>query len=287
MGSQQRSAAATPPGCANCGTALAGEWCHACGQRRLRDRDRRLPQLLGEFLSTATDLDSRFWRSLRALLFQPGLIASDHIAGRRQRWMAPVSLFLLANVLYFVSPALTDFNLPLHSQLQQPHALWTESLVTERVAERAGTQPGYALADYAREYDAATADVGKLQIIVHVPFLALALLVLFRSRRWYFAEHFVVALTLFTFLLMVVQLVLMPLAALLDLVGSAPASMSLGLKLGFGGLVVAHFALALRRVYQCRWWAAWLAPVVLLAWLLLVNLFFYRSLQFLVSFAVS
>lgn len=104
--------------CANCGAAMHGEYCAACGQRRFRAEDRRLGHLFVEFLHGLTDLDGRLWRSLRALALQPGRIASDWSAGRRAAWISPIRLFLLANLLYFLAPVLTDLSLPLHNQVR-------------------------------------------------------------------------------------------------------------------------------------------------------------------------
>ena len=97
--------------CANCDAVLEGEYCAACGQRRFRPRDRRMAHLLGESFVALTEFDGRIWRSLRAALLQPGRIARDWIEGRRARWISPVRLFLLANLLYFLAPldALPDW----------------------------------------------------------------------------------------------------------------------------------------------------------------------------------
>jgi hypothetical protein len=49
--------------CSNCGTSLAGEFCHACGQKRFVDSDRRFGHLLHHFIMSATDLNGRLWQS--------------------------------------------------------------------------------------------------------------------------------------------------------------------------------------------------------------------------------
>ena len=162
--------------CANCATALVGDYCHQCGQRRLRTEDRHFVALIGQFWEGLTDLDSRFWRSFLRLLFRPGLLSRDYIAGRRQHWMSPVGLFLLANVLYFFSPGLTDFDLPFDNQVQgdlalasladpirqrpevqekyghwggQAHSVITSDWVRQRIAARQQQNPSYSVVDYA------------------------------------------------------------------------------------------------------------------------------------------
>ena len=308
--------------CRNCEALLHGRFCAECGQRRLGEGDRRLGHLLGQFFGALTDLDSRFWRSFRALLFRPGRLSRDYIDGRRARWLAPVTVFVLVNVLYFLAPALTDFSLPFYNQVPghlalasfeneaelspQAHerirdwpgqlhspltAPWVERRIERRNAdqlERSGGRQGYTVADYARRYDAAVNEISKVLIVLHVPFIALALMLVFRARRLYYAEHFVVALHLFAFIVLFIEISLGP--------------MSLVAASGFGGewfrgfwswwrplgaaLVFAYVAVALRRVYDVGWWWAVGAGTLTLL-TLAVSHFVYRLMQFLVIFAIT
>src|SRR5687767_9581425 len=97
-----------PVACSNCAMPLTHEYCGHCGQRRFRPEHRRLRHLFGQFFGALTDLDSRVWRSVRALAFQPGRLTRDWFAGRRAYWMSPIALFLLANLLFFLAPAISD-----------------------------------------------------------------------------------------------------------------------------------------------------------------------------------
>lgn len=287
--------------CANCGEILRGPYCHGCGQKRMADGDRRLGHLLGQLFAAATDLDGRFWRSLRALLFQPGRLSRDYLDGRRRHWLAPMTLFLLANVLYFLSPGtLTDFNLPLSDQMSQVHSRITNPWVMQRIAERDralqarraalpearrdAAPARYTLADYARDYGAQAGNVGKALIIVHIPFLAVGLALMFRRRRLYFAEHAVVATHLFTFTLLYIQLVMLPLGWLLDRMGRIEGPIAFWLVMATLALMGLHYARAVRRVYAPPGWLSLLAPVLLITVMMLGNLYLYRTLQFLVTF---
>jgi hypothetical protein len=289
--------------CANCGEILAGAYCQACGQKRILEQDRRLGHLLRQGFAVITDLDGRFLRSLRALAFQPGRLSRDYLDGKRRHWMSPMALFLLANVLYFVLPyGVTDFNLPLHNQLQgQPHSSftsgWVESRVQAREEARRMRRPAgaplasvasYDLAEYARAYDARAGDVGKALIVVHIPFLALGLWAVYWRRRRYFAEHLVVATHLFTFMLLFVQLVLLPGGWLYAVLGFATGSgLPPVVSAVTAGVLGGYFALALRRSYDAPWWQALLLPLPLLLLMMTGSVYAYRTLQFLVTFAVT
>lgn len=290
--------------CGNCGEILRGAYCHGCGQKRLADGDRRLGHLLRQAFGVLSDLDGPLWGSLRALFFQPGRLSRDYLDGRRRRWMSPVGLFLLANVLYFLSPGtLSDFNLSLQNQLMQPHSAVTRPWLVQRLAERDAAAkarwerlpearrskqpPDYTLAEYAVAYDAQSGNVGKALIVVHIPVLALGLMLAFRRRGLYFAEHVVVATHQFTFLLLYIQLVMLPLGWIAMQAGYAATGMPLWAKLGMLGIVWTYLSLSLRRVYQAHWAYALALPLALNLLLLAANLWVYRFLQFAITFALS
>jgi hypothetical protein len=300
--------------CRNCGAAMAGKWCHACGQKCVTDRERGLRHLLGDAFQQVTDLDGKLLRSLRLLLFSPGTLSRDWMDDRRARHASPVSLFLIANVLYFFAPALTDFNLPFADQVPgtmalrslddaselspehrrglersagQRHSRWTVPIVERKVAARAATDPGYDLRQLARDYDNEAGIVGKVLMIVHVPIIALALaLVYVRQRRW-FAGHFVVALHLFTFLLLFVQVVVTPLHWLPEGAGVAlPPAFFATVAVVLAGTLCTYFLLACRKAYGVGWLASASGLLAVLFGLWFANLWVYRTLQFLVTLAL-
>ena len=49
-----------------------------------------------------THADSRLWRTLTALLFKPGRLTREFLAGRRARYLPPVRLYLVLSVLFFL-----------------------------------------------------------------------------------------------------------------------------------------------------------------------------------------
>jgi len=97
------AAAVTPPAlrCANCGAPVAGRYCSACGQRREPP-----VHSLWHFTRLATEdlthADSRLWRTLAALLFKPGYLTAQFLAGRRTSFLPPVRLYLVLSVVFFV-----------------------------------------------------------------------------------------------------------------------------------------------------------------------------------------
>ena len=86
--------------CRNCGEVLRGEFCHRCGQP---ERHLRAPirSLLAEWLQEYATLDTRFLRSFISLLFRPGFLTNEYIAGRRARYIPPLRLYLFVSVVFF------------------------------------------------------------------------------------------------------------------------------------------------------------------------------------------
>lgn len=95
------TAAPATPHCDNCGASVAGRYCGNCGQRFEPP-----VHSLGHFLTVAfedvTHADSRLWRTLAALLFKPGYLTHEFLAGRRARYLPPVRLYLVLSVVFFI-----------------------------------------------------------------------------------------------------------------------------------------------------------------------------------------
>ncbi|HEX6928483.1 MAG TPA: DUF3667 domain-containing protein [Gammaproteobacteria bacterium] len=305
--------------CPNCGARLYGAWCSACGQKRFVEADRRFGRLLREFLEAATDLDGRFWRSLRALVFEPGRLSRDHIEGRRARWMSPVALFLFVNVVYFVFAQQSDFATPftwevpgrIALQARDPgtvtaaeaarlrsdpgplHSVFTATLVERRIEERNAEMReathgarGYGYRDYRQAYDAKVPEISKALAVAHVPLLALALLLMFRLRGHYYTEHFVVALHLVAFYMATI-LILGEGAELLHRFVPSAEWHNTALNWTIRTLLAVYCVLALRRAYAVGWgWAA-TATLGLFAAYALINFHLYRPMLFLVVFGLT
>lgn len=80
--------------CPSCGARLAGEYCHACGERLRTPEQLSLRHSLREFAEDLFDVDSRAIRSLRLLLFSPGFLTLEYIRGRRRPYLGPLRMYL-------------------------------------------------------------------------------------------------------------------------------------------------------------------------------------------------
>ncbi len=95
--------------CLNCGTGLNGPFCYYCGQPD-RNLLRFFPALVRDLLEDFLDLDSRFMRTMKPLLFKPGRLTRDYMTGRRFRYTPPMRLYIFASILFFLLAALLSGN---------------------------------------------------------------------------------------------------------------------------------------------------------------------------------
>ena len=80
--------------CRNCGAALSGPFCSACGQ--YADLGRlTVAGVFGPAISSVLSLESRLTQTLAGLTCNPGRVAAEYVAGRRLRYVHPFRYYLL------------------------------------------------------------------------------------------------------------------------------------------------------------------------------------------------
>jgi hypothetical protein len=86
--------------CTNCKSALVDRFCATCGQPAFHYRQ-SLPQVLKEAAQDLLGADGRVWRTLRALLFQPGELALAFREGRTHSYLPAFRFYLFLSVGFF------------------------------------------------------------------------------------------------------------------------------------------------------------------------------------------
>lgn len=85
--------------CLNCGTALVGSYCHACGQQG------HLHRTLGAFWHDLAHgvlhIEGKIWQTLPMLFFKPGELTRRYVHGQRARFVSPLALFLFSVFFMF------------------------------------------------------------------------------------------------------------------------------------------------------------------------------------------
>lgn len=117
--------------CLNCGAQTRGKFCPICGQRN-DDFKRSIAVLGRELTEDIFAYDSRFYRTMGALLLKPGRLTRDFSDGLRARYMPPIRLYLISTILLFIvlsfsNVALVSFEL----DVQTPQAAEAEESTTD------------------------------------------------------------------------------------------------------------------------------------------------------------
>jgi hypothetical protein len=97
--------------CRSCGALLSGEYCAACGQRRLASR-LTLGSFLGDVLKRVFRLDREFAITFFRMLREPGRLVPDYLAGRRAGYLDPFQYFFSSVFVQLVVSALTHWLAP-------------------------------------------------------------------------------------------------------------------------------------------------------------------------------
>jgi hypothetical protein len=85
--------------CLNCSTPLAGDYCHACGQKA--HVHRTIAAWWHDLAHGVLHLDGKIWRTLPMLAWHPGALTRRYIEGERARFVSPLALFLFSVFLMF------------------------------------------------------------------------------------------------------------------------------------------------------------------------------------------
>ena len=292
------------------GAKLTGPWCSNCGERARKPGEVSLREYLAELADAAINLDGRFLGSLRRLLLSPGLLTNEYMAGRRVRWMRPLHLFLLINLVFFLlAGGWTTFSTPLQAHMTMsgfPHqslafdwvnrhlndpALEDEqwSAVIQSVTgsedelDDSAEQARGDLIEYIRDFNRRTDLTARSLIIVLIPLATLFPLLVFARRRetavrhLVFATHWTTATIVFLLVSGWITLTAIGTGVL------APGLDDLLASSISGSMVLAWSLVAIRRVYQTGWIATTLLALGMVAWWgIFIQI--YRSLLFFLVF---
>ena len=238
--------------CDNCGAAVSGRYCGACGQR-LEPAVHSLWHFAKVAAEDLTHADSRLWRTVGALLFRPGYLTREFLSGRRARYLPPVRLYLVISVLFFLwasatqpvrvieikapehgAPAATVTPLEDEAILGKPIAGESDEQRAERVCARhvnydgpwqARIQPAARracvrmLADNFRSLQEAFMHNLPRAMFLFLPLLAAVMMLLYWRPRHYYVEHLLLFVHNHAFVFLLLMLAALASALLPPLAG--------------------------------------------------------------------
>ena len=230
--------------CPECGTALVGDYCHRCGEKRPEARDLSVRHFVHDAAKELTSLDSKLLRTVWALLLRPGLLTVEWVRGRRSHYLKPLNLclgvFALNLFAFSVYKPVSIYDVSgVAAQDKTGNLL---KLVSRR-AERKHVEPLAMLDQMSEKWQRFM----SLSPVVLVAAFALVLQLVFLFSRRYFVEHLVFSMHFVSFS-MLATVLMWPIYFFIGVRPSGPANYTVAA--GKWLLDLAYMFFAVRTVYR-------------------------------------
>jgi len=87
--------------CLNCGHQVEEHFCTHCGQENLELREDAL-HLITHSIADYFHFESRFFATLKPLLFKPGFLSQQFVDGKRVAFIHPIRLYIFISIVFFL-----------------------------------------------------------------------------------------------------------------------------------------------------------------------------------------
>jgi Protein of unknown function (DUF3667) len=273
--------------CPTCNAWASAPFCQNCGEKKPDKHDLSVSHFLSHAGELFFNWDSKIFRSLLLLFTKPGYLAYEYARGCRKRYVNPVQLFFITNLIYFLlypwlgwSGLKTPLNV-YRSKLYVSYADWASRLVTHREAAK-----GISDLEFRHAFDHVIDVQARSLVFVMVPVFAVALWLLEYRKRRFYGEHLVFSFHLYAFWLITCMVFLPMIANRVIIIaarhGTVLPDYSVDRWLGFSIILAlgAYLFMALRRFYGDTVLSA-LAKAVVLSFAASYILSLYRLILFL------
>lgn len=236
--------------CRNCASPLVGEFCHNCGQEHssaILPLGEVIEDVIGEYIT----FDSKIFRSIKPLLFKPGFLTTEYIAGKRASYLLPSRMYLVVAVIFFFLAGRYD---PVTLEKNYENA---EAEIATVMKEK-----NLSRVEVEVRFDNAISSVLATGVLSMIPIFTLFLKLLFPKR--FITEHLVFSFHFFSFVLL----------CLIPGLFYEPLNVMLLVVIGI------YLTIALRRNYQISWLRTIFSGVsAFLVWIMLIAFLFMVALR--------
>lgn len=260
--------------CPNCGYTFeeVNNYCPNCGQEN-HDLNVPVKHLVWEFLEGTIHYDTKAWRTIKYLLFRPGLLTEKFNIGQRASYVPPFRLYVFVSIVFFFVLALStntpginidkteaqvevpvvQVNDPSTDSLlysNKPTAITSEAqaIAVSDSALQAIKDPTFKtamtkLVSFSKEGEQAKQKLLKntsFMMFILMPFFAYLLYLFYYKKRRNYVEHLMFSVHLHTFFFVIIII-----ATSLGLVFSG-----LDLEGWVVALMLVYLFFALKQVYK-------------------------------------
>lgn len=131
-----------------------------------------------------TFMDSKFFKSLWLIITNPGFLSKEFTEGRTIKYLRPMSVFFVLNLVYFLFPLIQLFNATLKTQWNTAFGKYAQYLTASRAVDL-----GISADAFMVLYNEKSAGLAKLLVIVFAVLASLPLNLFYRKRSRFFADH--------------------------------------------------------------------------------------------------
>jgi len=114
--------------CLNCGTEVPERYCTHCGQENAVPHE-SFGHLVKHFVGDVLHYDSQFLQTISYLLFRPGRLTKEYMAGRRVAFVNPIKLYIFISFVFFLTWAMLSHD---SHEKREKHAAQKEAAAKEK-----------------------------------------------------------------------------------------------------------------------------------------------------------
>jgi hypothetical protein len=173
--------------CPTCEHNFEGKFCPNCGEKTIK-KNYSLKEFLSNALEGFLSFDSKFLRTLKYLVFNPGYLTNQFLEGKRINYMKPFQLFLILNLIMFFTFSFFSNNVFTTTLNNQANFMPYSSIVKFAVHNEHKLQ-NMTEKEYEDKFNSRLEGYSKSLTIIFIPLFALVLKLLYRKR--FYAEHLV------------------------------------------------------------------------------------------------
>ena len=197
----------------------------------------------------------------------PGRLTEEYFAGRRGRYVRPVRIFLVANVVFFLALSVMNANSIFQGRADTQRTALVYGTWASRQIDRAARASGASEAVYVAAFDRQSGRLANSLVGVMVPAFAFVLAVVLFRRRASGVRHLVFSTHFLAFAMagsIAVALVWVPIVFLANRYEWVPPDHWLRFSMDpvIGVALLVYLWAALRRAYDLQAWAAGVATAV-------------------------
>jgi len=277
--------------CQNCQAELNKEFCGNCGEKHFETDNVSIFSLFKHILISITDVDGKFFTSLKLLAIKPGQLTLDYLNGIRKYRLYPFQLFIFINILYFFVVSITHqdtFVTPLKVHLSAEN-FFHNKIAKNMVDDRLKTS-GETFKEFEAKFNNKIESQSKILIFIMIPILSLLMSLMFFRINHIGIKSLIYATHLFSFLLLLLSIIIVVFyllsylwLLLFDSYGHQYFSNDAVYSVIVLSLLLIYLFLSAKRVFAGNLW--WLSlKALLLTFAIYWSLLIYRSILFFTSF---